>query len=176
MQSLPSQRHRISATHSDGDSHNEPECFDHQLARSTCCACRMSSSTAPGDWYLRHLELMSIVPALVAGYVTARGRDSVATWAWIVPLIALFYEMFRFHAPSSVLTGASMSTFRYFFCNPAKYAHIDQSFGERSGPLVKTDDRHSALLCRSSAQCWGVGVQTPATKVVQPYRERLRGL
>jgi hypothetical protein len=87
------------------------------------------SGMPPTDWYLQHLELMTIVPALVAGYIDM-GRflpalvgkkigqwrsDSAASRAWIVPCAVLFYRMLAFHAPSSVLYGSSMSAFRYFF-------------------------------------------------------------
>jgi hypothetical protein len=41
-------------------------------------------TTPPGDWYLQHLELASIVPAVLVGYITARRPDSVATFAYVV--------------------------------------------------------------------------------------------
>jgi hypothetical protein len=87
------------------------------------------SGILPTDWYLQHLELVTIVPALVAGHIDL-GRflpavvgkkisqwrsDSVAIWAWIVPCAVLFYRMLAFHAPSSALYGSSMSAFKYFF-------------------------------------------------------------
>jgi hypothetical protein len=81
------------------------------------------------DWYLEHLEIVTIIPALIAGYFdlsrflpTTIGRsigewrsDSAATWAWTVPSAALLYKMLLFHAPSSVLFGSSMTAWRYFF-------------------------------------------------------------
>ncbi len=76
---------------------------------------QISIDTPPGDWYLRHLEVTSIVPALLVGYVTARRPDSVATWAWGIPVLVLAYKMMRYRSPSSVLIGTSMSAFRYFF-------------------------------------------------------------
>ena len=87
------------------------------------------SGILPTDWYLQHLELATVVTALVAGHIDL-GRflpamvgkkirqwrsDSAATWAWIVPCAVLLYRMLAFHAPSSVLYGSSMSAFRYFF-------------------------------------------------------------
>lgn len=84
---------------------------------------------SPWDWYLRHLELVSIPPALAAGYFdigrflpATIGRrigewrsGAAGTWAWIVPTFLLLYKMAIFRAPSSVLVGTSMSTFSYFF-------------------------------------------------------------
>jgi hypothetical protein len=81
------------------------------------------------DWYLQHLEIVTIIPALVAGYLdlgrflpTTIGRsigewrsDTAATWVWTVPSAALLYKMLVFQAPSSVLFGSSMTAWRYFF-------------------------------------------------------------
>jgi hypothetical protein len=76
---------------------------------------QISINMPPEEWYLRHLELASIIPAFLAGYIAARRPDSVAPWAWGVPVLVLAYKMLRYHAPSSVLIGSSMSAFKYFF-------------------------------------------------------------
>jgi len=82
-----------------------------------------------GDWYLQHLELVTIVPALVAGYlnvarfipaivggqVKEARREPAAVWVWTIPTLVLLYRMVQYHPPSSVLFGSSMSAFRYFF-------------------------------------------------------------
>jgi hypothetical protein len=75
----------------------------------------ISTVTPAANWYLQHLELVSIIPALVAGYLVVRQPDSVATWAWGIPAVVLVYKMLRYQAPSSVLFGTSMSAVRYFF-------------------------------------------------------------
>lgn len=78
-------------------------------------ALRISATAQSGDWYLQHLELVSIVPALLAGYLAARRTDSIATWACGIPVLMLVYRILRYHSPSSVLVGGSMSVLRYFF-------------------------------------------------------------
>jgi len=76
----------------------------------------ISPRVTPGDWYLEHLELISIMPALVMGCIAVRVRNPAgAIWVWIVPAFVLAYMMLQFHAPSSVLYGSSMSAFRYYF-------------------------------------------------------------
>jgi hypothetical protein len=75
----------------------------------------ISTVTPAADWYLQHLELTSIIPALVAGYLVVRQPNSVATWAWGIPAVVLVYKMLRYQVPSSVLFGTSMSAVRYFF-------------------------------------------------------------
>ncbi len=76
---------------------------------------QISTVTAAADWYLQHLELVSILPALAVGYVVARRPDSVATWAWGIPAVVLAYKMLQYQTPSAVFVGAPMSAFRYFF-------------------------------------------------------------
>ena len=80
------------------------------------------------DWYLQHFELMTILPALVVGYLNVarilpaiirnfihEGHHSIATWAWTFPTLVLVYRMLEYHAPSSVLFGSSMTAIKYFF-------------------------------------------------------------
>jgi hypothetical protein len=80
------------------------------------------------DWYLKHFELMTILPALVIGYVNVarilpdvvrnfmyEEQHSIATWAWTFPTFVLLYKMLEYHVPSSVLFGGSMTAMKYFF-------------------------------------------------------------
>jgi len=90
---------------------------------------QVSISMPATDWYLQHLEIVTVVPAMVLGYldvtrffpptirnyVGSASRDSVALWAWVVPAVALGYKMSLYHAPSSVLFSSSMSATKYFF-------------------------------------------------------------
>ncbi len=87
------------------------------------------SGVTPADWYLRHLELATIVPAFIAGYIDP-GRflpatigKQIATWrsgsaasrAWMIPAVLLLWSLLAFHAPSSVLYGSSLSALGYYF-------------------------------------------------------------
>jgi hypothetical protein len=81
------------------------------------------------DWYLRHLEVVTIIPALTLGYCNVARffplalrnylggslSESVATWAWVFPASILGYKMLRYLPPSSVLYGTSTSAIKYFF-------------------------------------------------------------
>lgn len=76
----------------------------------------IAANAPSGDWYLQHLALSSIIPALVAGYLIVRQHHSPATWAWIIPTLVLGYKMLRYQAGYSVLIGrTSISSFGYFF-------------------------------------------------------------
>jgi hypothetical protein len=88
----------------------------------------VSSSTLATDWYLQHFEVMTILPALVVGYLNIahflpntirnfmhEGHHSIATWAWIFPTLVLLYRMQAYDGPSSVLYGSSMTSVKYFF-------------------------------------------------------------
>src|SRR6267142_2175461 len=76
---------------------------------------QISISVPATDWYLQHLEIVTIVPAVILGYlnvtrffpVTIRSyigevpSDSIAPWAWGVPALVLTCKMLLYHAPSS---------------------------------------------------------------------------
>lgn len=80
-------------------------------------------------WYLQHLEMVTVIPALVLGYYNLtrlfpspiRGyigevpQGALGTWAWTIPTLILGYKMLLYHAPSSVLFATSSSALRYFF-------------------------------------------------------------
>jgi hypothetical protein len=101
------------------------------------------TSVTPANWYLRHLELATIGPAVIAGYIdlgrslpaivgrqTATWRSgSAATCAWLIPAVFLLRGLLSFHAPSSVLYGSSMSAFGYYF----DIQHVAPTF---SNPLA----------------------------------------
>jgi hypothetical protein len=69
---------------------------------------RIPVSIPATDWYLQHLELVTIIPAAIIGYINATRflpltirslignvhGNSVALWAWIIPSLVLAYKMF----------------------------------------------------------------------------------
>jgi hypothetical protein len=76
----------------------------------------ISTTTLGTDYYLQHLEVMSIVPALVVGYIVARHLPWLAITAWIVPTAILSYKLWSFVDPrASVLVAHSSTRFSYFF-------------------------------------------------------------
>lgn len=90
---------------------------------------QISTIVRPGDWFMQHLELMTIGPALVAGYIDVgrivpaflgglikeRRTNPAAILAWMIPTSVLIYKMLQYRSPASVLAGNSMPAFRYFF-------------------------------------------------------------
>ncbi len=75
----------------------------------------IESSASPADWYLQHLPIVTIIPALIVGYLNARGSDSVGSWAWAVPTLILAFKFVTYDSPGSVLSGSQLSAFHYFF-------------------------------------------------------------
>jgi len=72
--------------------------------------------TAYSDYYLQHLELVSILPALVVGYVVCRYFRKLATWAWILPTMILSYKLLTFTDPqASIFNSHPLSRFSYYF-------------------------------------------------------------
>lgn len=79
---------------------------------------RLPQSVAYPDYWLQNFELVSVVPALVAGFVIARYIPKLATAAWVIPTAVMAYQFVAFKSgPSSVLLGpdVSISRFNYFF-------------------------------------------------------------
>jgi hypothetical protein len=78
---------------------------------------RISTTTPKSDYWLQHLEVISIVPALVLGAIVARYFEKLATWAWVVPTIILVYKLLTFTDPDvSVFASADhLSRFSYYF-------------------------------------------------------------
>jgi hypothetical protein len=82
---------------------------------------------SPRDWYLQNLELITILPALIGGYinlprfvpaiVAGQIREALpgGAWTWIIPTLVLLYKMAAYGAPSSVFYSGSHSAFKYFF-------------------------------------------------------------
>jgi hypothetical protein len=89
----------------------------------------VSFATSGPDWYLQHLELATVIPAVIVGYldvfrflpanwsehVDIRRHDFAATWVWVVPSLILGFRMAEYDSPHSVLIGGSTSAIAYFF-------------------------------------------------------------
>jgi hypothetical protein len=92
-------------------------------------ALQIASSVQPTAWYMQHLEVVMVAPALLAGYVNiarfvpaivdrriaSNRSDPAITWSWVIPTLVLLFEMLRYHPESSVLIGTSVTRFGYFF-------------------------------------------------------------
>jgi hypothetical protein len=77
---------------------------------------RISTRTPSGDDYLQHFEFASIVPAFIVGYVLSQHFRRLATFAWILPTVALIYKLLTFIEPyTSILAPHSSTRFSYFF-------------------------------------------------------------
>jgi len=76
----------------------------------------LSTTIYSGDYWLQHLELVSIVPALAVGYVASRYVQKLAVWAWFLPTVILAYRLLTFINPNaSVFAIHSWSRFSYYF-------------------------------------------------------------
>jgi hypothetical protein len=68
------------------------------------------------DYWLQHLELVSITPALLFGALVARYYEKLASWAWLLPAIILSYKLLTFRDPhASVFTPDRWAGFSYYF-------------------------------------------------------------
>jgi hypothetical protein len=125
---------------------------------------QIPSRVPPADWYLQHFELVTIIPALLAGYVNVVrfipamvGRpiwdnrfDSAVRWAWSIPTLMLSYRMLQYHAPSSVLFGTSITAMKYFF-------DIQKVMPTWVNPLASDPSRVAAQMFVTAPFYAGVG-------------------
>jgi hypothetical protein len=75
-----------------------------------------SSTAFAADYYLQHLELLTVVPAFALGYFMWLRFPRLATWAWTLPTIILAYKLAFFADPSaSVFSSNPTARFSYFF-------------------------------------------------------------
>src|SRR5258708_31527236 len=84
---------------------------------------QIPTTTRSADWYLQHLEWVTMIPALAAGYLNVSrfvpavfGRriaavcfTTAAVWARVLPPLVLVFKILLFRAPTSVLGCSSMS-------------------------------------------------------------------
>jgi len=76
----------------------------------------LSTNTFSADYYLQHLELVTIIPAIALGYFVSLHFPKMAKWAWIVPAVILSYKLLIFTDPhASVLAASPSSRWSYFF-------------------------------------------------------------
>lgn len=76
-----------------------------------------SNHIPTGNDYLQNFEFVSIVPAVIVGYLLARRFGRFAAYAWVLPTLVLVYKLLTFTEPNvSVLaSSSSMTRFDYFF-------------------------------------------------------------
>jgi hypothetical protein len=69
------------------------------------------------DFYLRHFELVSVIPAFLLGYVISRKFPEFGSWAWLLPTIVMSYKLLTFADPHASVFAASdlWHRFSYYF-------------------------------------------------------------
>lgn len=98
---------------------------------------RISPALPRADYWMQHLELVSIIPALVFGALIARYYEKLASWAWVLPTFILFYRLLTFsNANASVLASADpWSRFSYYFVIQQHMPTFSRSFGISGDPI-----------------------------------------
>jgi hypothetical protein len=84
-----------------------------------------------GNDHLQNFEVVSVVPALVLGYLLARRFGRFAGYAWVLPTVVLAYKLLTFTEPfASVLAASSsMTRFEYFFVIQRRIPTFTPGFG-----------------------------------------------
>lgn len=133
-----------------------------------------SPSTPRADYWLQHLELVSIIPALVLGVVVARYFEKLAAWAWAVPTIILSYKLMTFtDANASVLASAdSWSRFSYYFVIQPHMPTFSNLF--LSGDPVRVAQQIDVTIPFYSGIAYSVGALLTKYKAIDRLVSSLR--
>ena|ERR1700693_1642618 len=103
----------------------------------------ISTVATPTDWYLQHLESVTIGPALAAGYFaglfTRPLNAESARFAWLVPTLVMIYKLLRFETHSVLIASSAASALRYYF-------DIQPVMPTRANFLLIAAERHRSLL------------------------------
>lgn len=72
------------------------------------------SSSGRFEYLYSHLFVFSLVPAFVAGLVTARFKHKAAQFVWLLPAVILGYKFATFPSPSVLQSQFSAAFHQYF--------------------------------------------------------------
>ncbi len=136
---------------------------------------RVSPATPRADYWLQHLELVSIIPALVLGVLLARYFEKLASWAWVVPTLILSYKLLTFtDANASVLaTADSLSRFSYYFVIQQHIPTFSQSLG-LSGDPIRVAEQLDVTVPFYSGVAYSIGALLTKYKAIDKVVASLR--
>jgi hypothetical protein len=136
---------------------------------------RISPVMPRADYWLQHLELVSIVPALLFGALVARYFERLASWAWVVPTMILSRKLLTFTNPKvSVLASADpWSRFSYYFVIQQHMATFSQRFG-LSGDPVRVGEQINVTVPFYSGIAYSVGALLTKHKAIDRVVSSLR--
>lgn len=136
---------------------------------------RISPAQSRADYWLQHLELVSIIPALIFGALVARYFERLASWAWVVPTMILSYKLLTFTGPkTSVLASADpWSRFSYYFVIQPHMFTFSQRFG-LSGDPVRVAAQLDVTVPFYSGIAYSVGALLTKHKVIDRVVSSLR--
>jgi hypothetical protein len=148
----------------------------------TLPALGIRGGVTPSDWYLCHLELATIVPAFIAGYIDP-GRflpatigNQIATWRSGVGCESSLDDPYGCPAVALVSLPCSLVctvrqlavSARVLLSYSACHANSFEPAHQRPSAPLGTDVRDRAVLCGRCVQCRCSGVETSAaTRALQ---------
>ncbi len=135
----------------------------------------ISSGTPSADYWLQHLELISVIPALVAGFVVSRYFEELSSWAWAVPTIILAYKLLIFTGThTSVFASADLwSRFSYYFVIQQHMPTFSDFWNGVSDP-VRVTEQMVVTVPFYSGVAYSVGALLRDNKVIARIVSGLR--
>lgn len=128
-----------------------------------------------GDYWLQHLELVSIIPALVFGALVARYFERLASWAWVVPTMILSYKLLTFTNPdASVLAPADQwSRFSYYFVIQ-QHMPTFSNLGLGGSDPIRVAQQLDITVPFYSGIAYSIGARLTKHKVIERFVSSLR--
>lgn len=137
---------------------------------------RISPATPRADYWLQHLELVSIIPALVFGALVARYFERLASWAWVVPTMILSYKLLTFTNPNvSVLASADpWSRFSYYFVIQQHAPAFSRSLGLTGSDPIRVAEQLNVTVPFYSGIAYSVGALLTKHKAIDRIVSSIR--
>jgi hypothetical protein len=126
------------------------------------------SPTMPrADYWLQHLELVSIIPAAIVGYVISGYLGKLASWSWAVPTLILGYKLLAFtNGDASVFaSGHDWSRFSYYFVIQ-QHMPTFSDFGFSGSDPLRITEQITATAPFYSGVAYSIGALLRKYKVV----------
>jgi hypothetical protein len=136
----------------------------------------MSSHVPSGNDLLQNFELVSTVPALIAGYLLSKYVPKMGAFAWIVPTVILAYRLATFTEPYSSVFGPHPSIrFSYFFVIDRTMPTFTTTTGLIGDP-VRVYLQTTVVASFYAGVAYSVGAFATKYKLLERVFERTRRL
>jgi len=137
---------------------------------------RISPAIPRGDYWLQHLELVSIIPAMVFGALVDHYFERFALWTWVVPTLILSYKLVTFTNPRvSVFASADpWYSFSYYFVIQQHMPAFSRSLGLTGSDPIRVAEQLNVTVPFYSGIAYSFGALLAERKAIDRIVSCLR--